>query len=459
MPRSITTRLVLAFLLVSVIVLALASGITYWLTVREFKQFTYDQARDRFVADMAYYYQAHGSWEGVVDYYQQRSSTISRFNPPPNAPGPTGGEPPPQTLFFALAGQDGRVLVPAGGYQVGDLVPPTALAQGTAVTVDESRVGTALVIGNVPPLGGLEQRYLTQTNLALLYAALGGLALALAFGIVLARALTHPIRDLTTAIRSMTAGKLKQRVAVTSRDELGELAAAFNQMSADLDRLLRSRRRMTADIAHDLRNPLTVVGGYLESMREGVLDPTPERLDTMHMEVKHLERLVEDLRTLSQAESGELSLNREPVSPRRLLEKMLHSYQPIADKQAISLKLDAQAGLPEILADPDRLAQVLGNLISNSLRYTPSNGEIILGGRPDGNSLILTVTDNGRGIAPEALPHVFDRFYRGDSARTRAEESGLGLAIARSIVEAHGGAISAESSPGVGTTMKITLPI
>jgi signal transduction histidine kinase len=293
----------------------------------------------------------------------------------------------------------------------------------------------------------------------LLYAALGGLALALAFGIVLARALTHPIRDLTMAIRSMTAGQLKQRVAVTSRDELGELAAAFNQMSADLDRLQRSRRRMTADIAHDLRNPLTVIGGYIESIREGVLDPSPERLDAIQMEVKHLERLVEDLRTLSQAESGDLSLNREPVSPNRLLERMLHSYQSLADKQAIALNLDVEAGLPEIHADPDRLAQVLGNLISNSLRYTPSRGEIILGGRQHGNSLILTVTDNGQGISPEALPHVFDRFYRADSARTRADESGLGLAIARSIVEAHGGTISAESAPGVGTTMKIALPM
>ena len=256
----------------------------------------------------------------------------------------------------------------------------------------------------------------------------------------------------------MAAGQLKQQVAVTSRDELGELAGAFNQMSADLDRLQRSRRRMTADIAHDLRNPLTVIGGYVESMREGVLDATPERLDAMQMEVKHLERLVDDLRTLSQAESGELSLNREAVSPVRLLERMRQSYQPLADKQAITLRLDAGPGLHEIDADPDRMAQVLGNLISNALRYTPEHGEIVLGAQEDSSSVALTVADNGQGIPPEALPHVFDRFYRANSARTRADKSGLGLAIARSIVEAHGGCITAESLPGVGTTMKITLP-
>ena len=200
MPRSITTRLILAFLLVGVIVLALASGITYWLTAREFKQLAYDQSRDRFVADMAYYYETHGSWSGVLPYYQQRSSANSPFNPPPNAPGAVGGEPRPQTLFFALADQDGRVVVPAGGYRAGEIVSSSALSRGTTVTANGVAVGTALVVGNPPPLGGLEQRYLAQTNLALLYAALGGLALALAFGIVLARALTHPIRDLTMAI-------------------------------------------------------------------------------------------------------------------------------------------------------------------------------------------------------------------------------------------------------------------
>ncbi len=147
MPRSITTRLILAFLLVGVIVLALASGITYWLTAREFKQLAYDQSRDRFVADMAYYYETHGSWSGVLPYYQQRSSANSRFNPPPNAPGAVGGEPRPQTLFFALADQDGRVVVPAGGYRAGEIVSSSALSRGTTVTANGVAVGTALVVG------------------------------------------------------------------------------------------------------------------------------------------------------------------------------------------------------------------------------------------------------------------------------------------------------------------------
>lgn len=461
MSRSITTKLILAFLVVGITVVALASAITYWLTVREFKQFSSDQAQSRFVSDMTFYYQTHGSWDGVLTYYEQRSVASARINAPPGAPGSGPGslQPPLQTIFFALVGQDGHVLIPAGPYQLGREVPQNLLAQGTAITVNGTQVGTALATGSPPPLGGPEQRYLSSSNLALLYAALGGMALALVLGIVLARALTHPVRDLTTAIRAMTAGDMNQHVVVTSRDELGELAAAFNQMSADLDRLNRSRRQMTADIAHDLRNPLTVIGGYIESIRDGVLKPTPERLDAMQVEVRHLERLVDDLRTLAQAEAGELRLNREPVSAQQLLEAAVQSYRPLAEKQGVTLIAHSQAGLPELNADPDRLAQVLGNTISNALRYTDSGGGITLRAAKNGDRVILTVSDTGKGIAPEALPHVFDRFYRADSARTRPEESGLGLAIAKSIVEAHGGQISATSTPGMGTTIEIALPI
>jgi two-component system sensor histidine kinase BaeS len=461
MTRSITLRLILAFLVAGITVVALASGITYWLTVRQFTQFTYDQARDRFVADMTFYYETNGSWNGVLTYYQQRNSVHAPFNPGPNQPpGPPGERFQPQTLFLALADQTGRVVIPAGDYQEGATVPEAALTQGTAVTVNNVRVGTVLVVGSLPPLGPLEERYLTNTNLGLLYAALGASVVALILGIVLARALTRPIRLLTAAIRGMARGELKQSVPVTSNDELGELAAAFNQMSADLDRLIKARRQMTADIAHDLRNPLTVIGGYIESMRDGVLKPTPERLEAIQTEVKHLERLVEDLRTLSQADAGEMVLNREALSVRDLLEHAAQSYRPLAEKNGIRMSITAPADLPEIHADSDRLARVLGNLISNSLRYTPAGGEIGLKAQmQDGYAVKIAVADNGKGIPPEALPYVFDRMYRGDSARTRSEESGLGLAIARSIVEAHGGSIAAESTPGAGTTMTIVLPI
>jgi signal transduction histidine kinase len=460
MSRSITLRLILSFLLVGIAVVALASGITYWLTIREFRQLTFDQSRDRFVAEVTFYYETHGSWDGILEYYQQRSGPHGPFNLEGNPPpGPDGGRPQSQRLIFALADRAGRVLIPSGELAVGSRAPGAALAQGTPVTVNNEQVGTVFALGSLPQVGPLEERYLSRTNLGLLYAALGACALALILGIVLARALTQPIRALTTAIRAMAQGDLKQSVQVRSQDELGDLAAAFNQMSADLDRLLQARRQMTADIAHDLRNPLTVIGGYIESMRDGVLKPTPERLDAIQSEVRHLENLVDDLRLLSQADAGEPALNRERISVPALLERAGQSYRPLAEKQGIALRIDATDALPEIQADPARLARVLGNLISNSLRYTPQGGKITLRARAQAPGwLELQVADNGRGIAPEALPYVFDRLYRADPARS-SEESGLGLAIARSIVEAHGGSIAAQSTPGTGTTITILLPV
>jgi signal transduction histidine kinase len=460
---SITAKLILAFLAVSVAVLALASGITYWLTVREFKQLVFNQSRDQFVSDVGLYYRMNGSWEGVQQYINLRNAS-----PQPGRPGAGPGQPPvspaggqnlPASLTFLLADAKGKVLVPAGQFLVGQTLSSASLAQGTAVDVSGKQVGTVLVIGNPPPLGGLELQYINRTNMALLYAALGAALVALGLGTILARTLTHPLRNLTAAIHAMAKGDLKQHVQVNSSDELGQLAAAFNQMSADLDRLNMSRRQMTADIAHDLRSPLTVIGGYVESMRDGVLKPTPERLETIHAEVMHLQRLVEDLRTLSQADAGELSLNREPVAPLALLERMAKAYNQLAAQKKVTLEVQTQPDLPEISLDPDRMAQVFGNLLSNSLRYTPEGGRILLTAAREKAALAFQVQDNGRGISTEALPYIFDRFYRADPARAQGSESGLGLAIARSIVEAHGGSISAESEVGKGTKIKLVFPL
>jgi signal transduction histidine kinase len=468
MPRTITARLILAFLLVSITGVALAAGISYWLTQREFLQLFYDQTRDRYVAEATQYYQTRGSWQGIEAGFRSRGSEprqMSRDSNPqpeprdPGSPQPERRDPGRQfPSYFALADRSGRILVGASGIPSDTLLTPAQIAGGTPVEVNDERVGTVLSAG-VPPLGPLEESYLNRTNRALLYAAAGSTVLALVLGIILAQTLTKPLRAMTAAIRAMAAGDLKQTVPVSSTDELGTLAAAFNHMSADLDTLTRSRRQMTADIAHDLRTPLTVIGGYVESMRDGVLKPTQERLAIVGGEVQHLQRLVNDLGMLAQAEAGELRLNREALAPAGVLRTMAKTYQPLAEKQGITVTVDASANLPRIDADPDRLTQVFGNLVTNALRHTPNGGTIAFRAEAAGNGVALMVSDTGEGIAPEDLPRVFDRFYRGDKARTTHGESGLGLAIAKSIVEMHGGTIAAESQPGQGTTMRVTLPV
>jgi signal transduction histidine kinase len=268
------------------------------------------------------------------------------------------------------------------------------------------------------------------------------------------------MRELTAAIRNMGRGELRQQVPVRTNDELGELAQTFNQMSADLARAHDLRRQMTADIAHDLRTPLTVISGYLESLRDGVLEPTPERIETIHAEAQHLSRLVHDLRTLSLADAGELPLQIQSVPPSDLVRRAAAAHGHRAEKRGIKLGLKIAPDLPEIELDQERMLQVLGNLVSNALRYTPEGGSITLTSLHDGDALLLQVQDTGEGIPRKILPKVFERFYRGEPSRTHQEtETGLGLAIAKSIVEMHGGSIRVDSEIGEGTTFTIRLPL
>jgi signal transduction histidine kinase len=237
---------------------------------------------------------------------------------------------------------------------------------------------------------------------------------------------------------------------------VGQVAAAFNQMSANLSRANALRRQMTADIAHELRTPLSVVVGYLASMSEGLLKPTPERFKIMRDEAQHLQRLVEDLRILSLADAGELLLNLQPVAPGELVNLAAATFSHQAEQRHITLSVQIEPDMPLLRADPDRILQVLDNLLSNALRYTPEQGRITLISQLYDGHIQLSIQDTGLGIDPEHLPHIFERFYRGDSSRHQEQnESGLGLAIAKSIVEAHGGQISAQSTVGEGTTVSM----
>jgi signal transduction histidine kinase len=219
---------------------------------------------------------------------------------------------------------------------------------------------------------------------------------------------------------------------------------------------------MTADIAHELRTPLTVIAGYIESMRDGVLAPSPDRLGVIYAEIEHLQRLVGDLRLLSQADAGELKLNRQPLPPLELLQQAAASFAHQAQQKGVRLHLSPNGPLAPIHVDETRMLQVLGNLLSNALRYTPPGGQVELRAASGaaGAGVTLSVQDTGPGIAPDDLPHIFNRFYRADPSRAEdSGASGLGLAIAKALVEAHGGALSAVSALGQGTTFTIHFPV
>ena len=440
----LTRKLTLAFLLVSLIVIGLVAFFIQGRIAYEFNRYLEDQRQNEFVAAVTTYYQNNNSWAGVDTYLRAQN-----LLPPLNAINP-----PPQP--YILADVNRKVLVASPPYIVGAKLKNGEIEKGFPIEVNGQIAGTVISTGQPLTPKPIDQKYVDQINQSLWLAGLGGMLIALILGALLSRSLTHPVRDLTTATRALASGKLEQRVPVRSKDELGQLAEAFNQMSTDLARANQARRQMTADIAHDLRNPLTVVGGYLESLLDGKLKPTPERFQVMQAEVRHLQHLVDDLRILSLADAGELSIHKQPVNIRELLEKTALTYQHQAQELGIQIQVDVQSNIPEFQIDPERMEQVLGNLVGNALRYTPGGGEITLSAKQAAGSLVMSVKDTGSGIPPGILPHIFERSYRGDSART-GSESGLGLSIAKSIVELHGGVIRAESDKN-GSEFWIAFP-
>ena len=463
LKRSLSLKLTLSVVAVSLLGVLIAGAFAGVTAVRALIGLSQQQALEHFVEDVSLYYRDHQSWDGVRQMLQEKARA-GRQPPPKQSQGsqnrPERPPPPSPPPRHVLVDQHGEILVGIRQeFPVGQILAADKI-QGIPILYEEQVVGTVLTNTNMSILRPGELIYVRGIYTALGVGMAGAIIAALILGIILVRTLTRPLRELTQATRAVAEGDLQQQVPVRSEDELGELAASFNQMSTDLARSNQLRRQMTADIAHDLRTPLTVLAGYIESLRDGVLKPSATMMEVMYDEAQHLQRLVEDLRTLSLADANELPLNLQPTSPRELLEKLATAHAHQANQVNVSLKVEGQTTLSEIAMDPERMTQVVGNLVSNALRYTPTGGCIKLSAQQAANGMVLTVQDNGTGIAPEDLPRIFDRFYRADESRPHdTGESGLGLAIAKSIVEAHGGRISAESTIGQGTTFKIVLPI
>jgi signal transduction histidine kinase len=447
--RSITLKMVLAFLGIALISIVLIVLLARWNTGTEFSRFVTDRRGAELVDSLAGYYQVNGSWKGVGIFIVAETVSLAPGNGMPREP------------FFTLANQAGKVVFAGPGFQIGEQVPPRELDRGLPVEVNGETVGT-LVMGRMPiPIqrNPREEEFIQRTNLMLVYSAVGASIVALLLGIFLSRTLTRPIRELTEATHEVAGGNLGLQVSVRSKDEMGELAASFNKMSTDLARSTNARKQMTADIAHELRTPLSLILGHAEAVHDGVLPPTRENFEIIREEASRLEHLVDDLRILSLADAGELSFNIQEVSPEKLLKDVQATYLHIARQRNVKIQVEVEPDIPTLNIDPGRITQVLTNILDNALRHTPEGGQINLLAHRVDQGVDISIQDSGPGIQGDDANRIFERFYRTDSSRHRDEGgSGLGLAIAKSIMQAHNGLIWAESIPGQGLTVTIRLP-
>lgn len=295
---------------------------------------------------------------------------------------------------------------------------------------------------------------------SLLIATGAGLLAAALTSFLFARRIVAPVRRMARASHRIASGHYAERVPDGDSDELGELGQSFNQMASSLEEVERRRLALIGDVAHELRTPLATIEGYAEGLLDGVVESSPETFALLHREAGRLRRLVDDLQELSRAEAKQLTLHPQVVEPHHLVETAVARLRPQFEEKGLQLAVEGPERLPAVFADEDRATQVLTNLLGNALRYTPAGGKVTLHVRPAGTHVEFVVSDTGIGIAPEHLPHLFERFYRVDRSRSRAAGgSGIGLTISKHLVEAQGGAIRAESpGPGKGSTFAFTLP-
>lgn len=452
MLHSLRLRLLLMMILVVLVAIGAVALFASRATSSEFQRYVEHggmQRHRRFQAVLAVYYERNGSWDGVQLMVEQM--------------GQVTGE------RIVVVDQAGRVVADSGRKLLGQPGGVGWDGPATSITVNGSPVGAVYVDPLEGSKGGAgEAVFLGAVNRSLLLAVVAAGLGAVLLSLTLARRILQPVEALTAAARRMEKGDLRQRVNVQSKDEIGQLAHAFNAMADGLAHLEQLRRNMVTDVAHELRTPLSNIRGYLEAIRDGLVEPSPAVVDSLYEEAMLLNRLVDDLQELALVEGGQLRLVRQPVAVEEIIAKTVAVVQPQARAKQLALRVELPADEPAgqhqslmpVDADPERVAQMLRNLLNNAITHTPPGGEIVVAAGTAGTTVEVSVRDTGAGIAPEHLPYVFERFYRADKSRTRATGgTGLGLAIVKQLVEAHGGRVGVESAVGEGTTFTFTLPV
>jgi two-component system OmpR family sensor kinase/two-component system sensor histidine kinase BaeS len=460
-------QLSLAFafvILVAVGSVALLADLTAGQAFRRYLTYSDRSPHQTLSSYLVEYYQANGNWEGVaylLDDLGLHAEGPPRF-PPRGAQGTVAR--PEARLQIVLAGDDGRVIYDGAEHRPGRRLSHDESAAAFEVIVDDQVVGELVIAWptRMANLGPLEQAFTKRTRQLLIAGAALAATIALLPGLFISKSLTAPLGRLAEAARAVAARDFSRRVIVEGSEELAEVARAFNDMVAALEQSEVRRRDMVADVAHELRTPLSVVQGNLRAILDGVYPLEESEISRLYDETRVLGRLVDDLRELALADAGQLSLDLQPTDLTPVIQVTVQNMSLAAEAQAVALTTELQSDLPTATADSDRLAQVLRNLLVNALRHTSAGGSVTVAASRFEDMVRISVADTGEGIIAADLPRVFDRFWRAERSRTRPDRlpggSGLGLSVAKSIVEAHGGRIWAESLKGKGSVFHFTLP-
>ena len=471
--RSLTWKLALAFGLVTLLAVSGVGILARRAAVTELDTYVTQAGvarAEEFAPIFAGYYAESGNWNDVQETVAIVMSAIGPGrgmmgagkggqhlqSGEGQAAGPTGYE-------IIVADSQGIVIAYSGDQrEPGQLLNEQELAAGVPILVAGEKVGTVLVLTMASEVNQrLANQFQQSVGNSVLTAGIIVGVLALIVALVLSMQILAPLRKLTAAARQIARGDLSQRVQVRGTDEVGALAETFNGMAESLQNQQELRRRLMADVAHELRTPLSVIRGNLEALLDGVHPLTEEHIASVLDEALLLGRLTEDLRELALAEAGQLTMHREPVDLADIVRRIEAGLEPIMLEHALKLEVDMPDILPLADADPLRVSQIFHNLLSNAIRHTPAGGTLRIAARKSAlsDTISIEVEDTGAGIDPDTLPHLFERFHKGGAARRHEYGgTGLGLSIVKQYVEAHGGQISVSSQAGGGTRFTFTLP-
>ncbi|MGQ9546312.1 MAG: sensor histidine kinase [Dehalococcoidia bacterium] len=441
-------------LLVSFLVVIVVSVATIYLFVSEriaVEMETQEQESAKYrtqqiLSMLNYHYLKQSSWEGVASVVESAARVSGTH-----------------IILVAANGTviaDSQKRLPVGANYTDSSESPIELSWGLWGT--PATIGWVYISPNpaaelyVAPF----RRLSASVNRSLVLGSALAIAIALLLTFILSRRISLPIGVLAHAAKRLGRGDLSQRVPVQGQGEVGMLAQAFNSMAADLERAEQLRRNLVADVAHELRTPLSNIRGYLEAIRDRVMKPNTTTIQSLNEEVTLLSRLVDELQELSLAEAGELKLAYQAEDVAELLKQVVTSWHPKAAPKEVLLSLDVPEDLPLVNIDRARVNEVLHNLLENAVIHTGKGGSINVAASKQDHWVEVSVSDTGEGIPAEDLPNIFERFYRVDKSRARATGgSGLGLTIAKRLVEAHGGKITVQSELGRGSCFSFTLPI